>query len=77
LKQVLQEGQVVSVKEGQIIYKEGDQCNRFYFILKGSVGLYSKEKGGVIETIKVEGCVGEEGIFDKKHFCFLETAFAS
>ncbi|KAI8905600.1 hypothetical protein EDD86DRAFT_249172 [Gorgonomyces haynaldii] len=50
LVQVLGVAGIVSLKEGEILFEQGTWCKRWFFLLSGSVGIYTRKEGQQYES---------------------------
>ena len=79
VKLVLKYGDVIQIKEGQILYRENDPASqRCYIILMGKLALRSKlgKYGERISSVEGGDTLGEEGLFERDDVLRRETIIA-
>ncbi len=63
--------QVESRERDEVLFRPGDQADRFYFLLNGRIDLYvesSKHKESTIDLVGAGEAFGVASIFDRGHF---------
>ena len=79
VKLVLKYSELISIKEGQVLYKENDPAlQRSYIILMGKLALRSRLRkyGEKLGSVEGGDTLGEEGLFEKDDVLRRETTTA-